>query len=260
LRLGKANGVGLHWTGTAVELRNSANVPTIVLDSAGNSRFDGPMTIGTAGGIWQALTGTFAAPRSGIKLWNNGGGGALGAFNADGANTARFDKSGLTLENTTTFWKPENSVKWALSNGTVFGLVTATENLALPFPEQFIEMGINPIYGESDATEAGIRIAKILDTNETYARITADGIGLYGSLNINGPGPTKIENDASIGGGLAVGASNVTPDSGAIHLQARTTTVTPWPGGVQLWAQTVNNVQKVYVKFGNGTVRELASA
>ena len=260
LRLGKANGVGLHWTGTAVELRNSANVPTIVLDSAGNSRFDGPMTIGTAGGIWQALTGTFAAPRNGIKLWNNGGGGALGAFDADGANTARFDKGGLTLENTANFWKPENSVKWALSNGAVFGLVTATENLITPVPERYIEMGVNPRYGQDDATEAGIRIAEILNTNSTYARITADDIGLYGSLNINGPGPTKIENDASIGGGLAVGASNVTPNSGAIHLQARTTTVTPWSGGVQLWAQTVNNVQKVYVKFGNSTVRELASA
>ena len=184
----------------------------------------------------------------------------MGAFDADGANTARFDKGGLTLENTANFWKPENSVKWALSNGAVFGLVTATENLITPVPERYIEMGVNPRYGQDDATEAGIRIAEILNTNSTYARITADDIGLYGSLNINGPGPTKIENDASIGGGLAVGASNVTPDTGAIHLQARTSTVTPWSGGVQLWSQTVNGVQKVYVKFGNGTVRELASA
>jgi hypothetical protein len=39
------------------------------------------------------LTGTFAAPRNGIKLWNNGGGGALlGRINANGANTARLDK------------------------------------------------------------------------------------------------------------------------------------------------------------------------
>ena len=66
--------------------------------------------------------------------------------------------------------------------------------------------------------------------------------------------------DTSISGGLAVGSSTVTPDTGAIHLQARTSTVTPWPTGAQLWAQTVGGVQKLYVKFGNGTVRELASA
>jgi hypothetical protein len=36
--------------------------------------------------------------------------------------------------------------------------------------------------------------------------------------------------------------------------------VTVWPGGGQLWVQTVGGVQKLYVKFGNGTVRELASA
>jgi len=36
--------------------------------------------------------------------------------------------------------------------------------------------------------------------------------------------------------------------------------VTVWPGGGQLYVQTVGGVQKLYVKFGNGTVRELASA
>jgi hypothetical protein len=121
-------------------------------------------------------------------------------------------------------------------------------------------MGVNPLYGQDKATEAGIRIAEMLDTNSTYARITADAIGFYGSLNINGPGLTKIENDASIGGGLAVGSTTITPDTGAMYLHARTSTVTPYTTGAIVWAQTVSGVQKLYVKFGNGTVRELASA
>ena len=251
LRLGKASGVGLHWTGTAVELRNSANVPTITLDAAGNSRFDGPMTIGEAGGIWQALTGTFTAPRNGIKLWNNGGGGVLGAFNADGLNTARFDKGGLTLDNTAAFWKPENSVKWALSNGEVFALVTASQ--MTDFNDRFVEMGIDPAYGQSEATDAGIRVGRYTDTaNSSYIRLTANGIGVYGSLNVN--------NNAAVQYGLAVGSTTPTPDAGALFLNARTSTVTVWPGGGQLYVQTVGGVQKLYVKFGNGTVRELASA
>jgi hypothetical protein len=259
LRLGKANGVGLHWTGTAVELRNSANVTTITLDASGNSRFDGPMTIGLNGGIWQALTGTFAAPRNGIKLWNNGGGGALWTYDANGVNTARLDKSGLTLENTATFWKPENSVKWALSNGAVFGLVTATENLGTPVPERYIEMGVNPLYGQDDATEAGIRIAEVLDTNSTYARITATDIGLYGSLGVNGP--ARIEGDTRIGGGAVIGDVNIDPLTGVLVMKERTAATSTTPADTaQIWVQDVAGVQKFYIKFANGVQRELATA
>jgi hypothetical protein len=257
LRLGTPGGVGFHWTGTAVELRNSNNQPTITLDASGNSRFDGAMTIGAAGGIWQALTGTFTAPRNGIKLWNNGGGGVLGAFNADGANTARFDKGGLTLENTTLFWKPENSVKWARANGTIFGVVTATE---VPGGvEKAIEIGLNPIYDQWYATGIGVRIGQFNnDPNDTYVDLFAKTINAAGDFLVTGQ--SRMDGRLNVGTGLAVGSTTITPDTGAMYLHARTSTVTPYTTGAIVWAQTVSGVQKLYVKFGNGTVRELASA
>jgi hypothetical protein len=64
----------------------------------------------------------------------------------------------------------------------------------------------------------------------------------------------------SISGGLSVGNTTAAPDAGALFLNARSSTITVWPGGGQLYVQTVGGVQKLYVKFGNGTVRELASA
>ena len=255
LRLGKANGVGLHWTGMAVELRNSNNIATIVLDSSGGSRFDGPMTIGANGGIWQALGGTFAAPRNGLKLWNDGGGAALWSFNADGDNTARFDKGGLTLKNTATYWKPENSVKWARDNGTVFAIVTATEDPG--WLDRYVEMGINPRYGQSDATAAGVRVGEFTDTaNSSYIRLTAADIALYG--------PTNVNSDLRVTGGLVVGDGVVTPPADGRILIKNSTGATTVPAGCALLyledSAATGNKQELWVRFADGTYVKLAGA
>jgi hypothetical protein len=251
LRLGKANGVGLHWTGTAVELRNSANTPMITLDSAGNSRFDGPMALGPNGGIWKAA-GTWAAPVSGLKLWNDGTGAALWSYDADGNNAARFDKGGLSLKNTNAYWKPENSVKWIRDNGQVFALVTASENT--DWLDRYIEMGIGPLYGQSAATETGIRIGEETDTPDSgYIRLTANDIGVYGPLHAN--------SDAIVNGGLAIGDATLDPLTGVLLMKERTAATAATPADTaQIWVQDVSGTQKLYIKFANGVQRELATS
>jgi len=100
------------------------------------------------------------------------------------------------------------------------------------------------------STETSLLVSNgtvLIDNNTANAGLFVSGSGFFAGGN-------------NVVGGLAVGSATATPDTGAIHLQARTSTVTPWPTGAQLWAQTVGGVQKLYVKFGNGTVRELASA
>ena len=257
LRLGKANGVGLHWTGTAVELRNSNNIATIVLDSSGGSRFDGPMTIGATGGIWQG-TGTFAAPKSGLKLWNDGTGAALWSFNANGDNTVRLDKGGVTIQNQV-FWKPENSIKWLRPDGNVSALITAAA--AADVAERFIEMGLNPRYGEWQATDAGLRIGIFNDNaNDTYAALFATNVEL--SLNVSVGGTLQVVQDGRIGGGLVVGNTTLDPLAGVLLMKERTAATAATPADTaQIWVQDMGGgVQKFYIKFANGVQRELATS
>jgi len=90
----------LFWSGTALQLRQNIT-PVITLANDGSSYFAGPMTLGASGGIWQG-TGTFNAPTTGLKLYNQGGIGRLATFNGgliqtamdtDGAFKAGWDGS-----------------------------------------------------------------------------------------------------------------------------------------------------------------------
>lgn len=46
-----------------------------------NSTFDGTISIGSSGGIYQG-TGTFASPTTGLKIWNDSGVGRIGGYNS----------------------------------------------------------------------------------------------------------------------------------------------------------------------------------
>ena len=269
MRLGTPTGVGLHWTGAAVELRNSTGAPTITLDASGNSRFDGAMTIGAAGGIWQG-TGTFASPATGLKLYNSDGVGRLSTYNG-GLEQVTINTAGQLVAGA-------GKVMLDRSGVVISGIVGASIP-ALRFATGTEESTYGYLDGGSGGVTLGLKGTTVL--NGPRLAITRDGLWLYhrglstATLYVtNGAIVADFENggvfsvndrlatvnEINVGTGLAVGSQTVTPDTGAIHLHARTSTVTPWPGGVQLWAQTVSGVQKLYVKFGNGTVRELASA
>ncbi len=132
-RIGAASGVGLRWTGSALEIRNSANAAVIELDGSGNSRFAGAMTIGTSGGIWQG-TGTFASPTTGLKIWNDGGVGRLATYSGGtaqvaidtsgrltaGAGAVRLDATGLNVVAGSAA-SGGGEFKWRSSGGALFG-------------------------------------------------------------------------------------------------------------------------------------------
>ena len=274
LRLGKANGVGLHWTGTAVELRNSNNQPTITLDASGNSRFDGAMTIGANGGIWQG-TGTFAAPTTGLKIYNSDGVGRLSTYNG-GLEQVTINTAGQLTAGQGAVIVDRVGVR-LIDNAPGAGRPSE-----IRFQESISSTQYGYIRGAAGIHEFRFGVQTSPSTSH-YMAVTSDGIALknagsYGGtlLVSNGGvvintesspfdalgvvGSASITSNGKIGGGLAVGSQTAAPDAGALFLNARTSTVTVWPGGGQLYVQTVGGVQKLYVKFGNGTVRELASA
>lgn len=99
-----------------------ANGGAIVLEGGGNSYFSGAMTIGTSGGIYQG-TGTFAAPTTGLKIWNSSGIGRIGGYNTGtlqwyantdgklyaGAGNAVLDSSGISVVGDGVFRIMENA-------------------------------------------------------------------------------------------------------------------------------------------------------
>lgn len=76
---GQVGGGNVKISGSAVQLRQGSDA-VISLNSDGTSRFDGPMTLGTGGGIYQG-TGSFASPTTGLKLWRDSGVGRIGGYN-----------------------------------------------------------------------------------------------------------------------------------------------------------------------------------
>jgi hypothetical protein len=74
---GKAN---LNWSGSDLELR-IYNATFIKLAGSGAATFEGAISLGTSGGLYQG-TGTFASPTTGLKLWRDSGVGRIGGYNA----------------------------------------------------------------------------------------------------------------------------------------------------------------------------------
>ena len=260
-RLGQPNGVALRWIGSELSIHNNAGNKVITFDSSGASRFEGPMTIGTAGGIWQG-TGTFAAPTTGLRIWNDGGVGRLATYNAGleqitintngqltaGANNVYLDREGITL-NSGSVQTDYSSVKFRSSTNVVFGAVYGTVNIN---NGQTI-MGLST-YQTNNATirahiaaHAGpIKEAVTLNTSESIVELTPGA--LWSSVAIR------------TGGGMTVGDSSIPPPS-TLRFKERTDNNTyPNSTQVDIFARTVGGVQKLYAKFGNGVVRELATA
>jgi hypothetical protein len=135
-RLGKATGLAVRWTGTAVELRDSANEAVIVLNST-SSYFAKHMTLGSSGGIWQG-SGTFSSPTTGLKIWNDGGIGRIGGFNSGaaqwyadtdgklyaGQGDVILDEDGITIIAAPSI-NTRNELKWVTSGGTEMLVIRA---------------------------------------------------------------------------------------------------------------------------------------
>lgn len=281
LRIGKAAGVGLHWTGEAVELRNSAGQAVILLNATGSSRFEREMTLGALGGIWQG-TGSFAAPTTGLKLWNDGGFGRLAGFNAGvlqvqmntagrfeaGAGKVVMDAGGLTfIEDATTYVAGRSSeIKFKRADGTQVGYIAGGFQGGLR-----LGAGVGPDSNYQLMNTAGwtAEMARVEFNARSGAVVgqLALGAGSFALTTTGGAGLASVGAMVNASGLRAVGALVVgdagssPPDTAVLRLKERTTAAGHPPAGfAQIWVQDLAGVQKLYIRFENGVIRELASA
>jgi hypothetical protein len=275
LRLGKANGVGLHWTGTALELRNSANVTTITLDASGNSRFDGPMTIGASGGIWQG-TGSFASPTTGLKIYNSSGVGRLSTYNAGleqitintagqlvtGDGRIAVDRNGLRLTaQDSPIYNPmlRFLTPGGVEYGNLGGLYT-TSYAGLLFGSRNGSRSAQ-IEIVQDAASESITLATTSDDNRIVVS-SGGSVSTLAASSIALTAPSiRMTGNAKVSGGIAIGDPNLAPLTAVLMMKERTADTGATPAdAAQIWVQDAAGVQKLYIKFANGVQRELATA
>jgi len=239
----------------------------MVFDSNGNSYFAGPMTIGALGGIWQG-TGSFATPTTGLKLYNSGGIGRLSTYNG-GLEQITINTSGQLVAGQGKVVLDRDGLGITVQNAPNLNSAVSFYSTGDTIPYGALEgVSLGGAYLLSLRTSIGGRMGRlVLDQSTTKEKIYMETTGGGSRLEVDsqygislGAPTIRLSGDTEVSGGLAVGSQTAAPDAGALFLNARTSTVTVWPGGGQLWVQTVGGVQKLYVKFGNGTVRELASA
>jgi len=263
MRLGKPNGQALRWDSADLFIRNAAGDRVIEFTAAGDSRFAGVMTIGTLGGIWQG-TGTFAAPTTGLKIWNNSGVGRLATYNGGleqitintsgqltaGEGKTTLDRNGLRLSSGGGAYSSTGSVNFYTADSQFIGYVGATNDVVRIKAEKItgsptgsteVDYWRNGNFQVLINREGALEGGNVFTVEPEYSLFTK-GV-LMKSL------------------GIGDGLFPPPPTAGVIRVAQRADNNTyPDSTQVDIFARTVGGVQKLYAKFGNGTVRELATA
>jgi hypothetical protein len=257
LRMGKAAGAAVHWTGEAVELRNSTNTPTITLDNAGNSQFTGIMTIGPSGSIQQG-TGVIGTNFTGVRIHQELGRGIFSIY-----GTSRFvvhDNAGNSVGEIGGYPAGGgmlNAQELSIGSYGPFmrGLSLIADSTAGAMAIVGLRSGGSDCSvlmrcGEGTASQAEIRIESVPESKTTIMAATTD---------ISGSVVAGV--DVRLGGGLAIGDTTLDPLTGVLLMKERTAATAATPTDTaQIWVQDVSGTQKLYIKFANGVQRELATA
>lgn len=167
--------------------------------------------------------------------------------------------SGFTLRNSTDVYQADRSIRWMKPSGAVVGALSVRNSSTDLY---YMELGIRPSFNDVLSNISiriyddfvGSRIDLMADTVYTPGGMSiAANLGVNGYLNTNG-----VLRTAKV---LVVGDTSVSPTSnGSIYMKERTATVTPISGFGAVWIQNESGTQKLYVKFANGVVRQLATA
>ena len=259
MRLGKAAGVGLRWTGAAIELRNSANAAVIELDSSGNSRFAGPMTLGTAGGIWQGSGGTFAAPVSGFRLSNSGGKGRIEMFPATGSPVV-LDENGLSIPTRQTAGsalKNVNEIAFLhryLATDYKAGGLTGYGEYSAQFGRSAARLYVTNKAGTQTRAYMEVFHYEEGAANTDTIELNAPGLIWLNGARIRTEGPVEATYTVRTSAGMVVGQSNDiagtgTPPSGVLRFVERAGLPTVPGGYADLYVGVENGVQGLYIKF-----------
>jgi len=190
LRVGNPAAAHMRYTSSdgMLAMRQAGN-DVITFKSDGTSYFERDMKLGASGGIWQASTGSFASPKSGLKIWNASGEGRLALFDNNGYQvmTLRSDRG---LEAATPFGGTSTLISLATSpGGTVIGGLTFTD-----FPDHYgfdlymssHQTGVRTYYTELatgiDIYNSDIKLA--LNSTDKFLYLTATGSS-YPSFYLN---------------------------------------------------------------------------
>lgn len=214
------------------------------------------MTIGTGGGIWQGA-GTFAAPTTGLKIWNDGGVGRLATYktgleqitiNTDGQLIAgegrvSLDRTGLKIIAVSSGDFEPSRIHFKTTGGQPVGWLIGTNSFVALNAQQ------PGAYSEIVSWRNGIIDFRISNDGTTTTNLVSfmhDRAAFTSSI--------------STMGGIVMGDTG-TAHTGVLRIKERTDNNTyPNSTQVDIFARTVGGVQKLYAKFGNGVVRELATA
>jgi len=225
--------IGLSAAGI-LTVKDSGGAAVFTFDASAGAEFTKPLTLGTAGGIFQG-TGTFASPTTGLKMWNDGGVGRIAGYNAgvlqwygntDGklywaAGKGCLSATGIDVAISTSY-ADDRAYNFS-SGGTIYsqlrGYTNAGHNylglIAVPGTENtYIDIAASAYTGKMGR----IRLSAYDPAGDVYADLIYSATAKTFSLGSAGGGNvflvTNIDTasaDARISGGLYVGSVVIDP-------------------------------------------------
>jgi len=211
-----------------LEVKDSAGAAVFTFNASAGAEFTKPLTIGAAGGIYQG-TGTFAAPTTGLKLWNDGGVGRLAGYNAGilqagfstsgileaGGGNVKLDSSGVVVVLDTTF-STARSYRLIDNSGNDVGYFgglygTSLDHISIKTPGTVNKDGRIEIHSsgwDDSSQEATVDISAYVGSSRCYIEIHNDP---------DSENYIKMSPGLRIAGGLYVGSTGTDPDADDIH-------------------------------------------
>lgn len=170
--------------------------------------------------------------------------------------------AGIEIQSSNEAYEYERTIRWQRPSGALVAAISALGDGTYTR----LDIGVTPTFNQPDMTENGLHIRHLLSRpyGDLQHRVELYGWGVIdiaSGHHIQLSGPYVTTSPLRVNGALVVGDITVAPSSnGSIYLKERTATVSASSGFGAVWIQNVSGVQKLYVKFANGVVRELATA
>lgn len=203
-----------------------------------DSIFDGVVTIGTSGGIYQG-TGTFASPTTGLKMWNDSGAGRLAGYNTGtlqveigtdgkltaGAGNVILDAGGIQVAVSTSY-ADQRSIQFTNSgslSASIRSFHDATDHgISLYVPSVASRDGNIFIEAYAPTTyEAYIELqAKSGSSVTTSLFLVADddAVSQYAQFSDD----LKVIKDVHVGLGIMLGSTTLDPPTGELCFNSTT--------------------------------------
>ncbi len=208
-----SNSPNLYFDGSNLNLRtNTTNV--ITLASTGAATFEGAISFGTNGGIYQGSSGTFSSPGTGLKIWRDSSVGRIAGYNtgtaqwyadtdgrlyAGGGNTM-IDVSGLHIANSGSSRGLRLYQQDTYTDTYKVGELWALSDLT---PRVYLAAGRSTSVGDATTTSGVLALTAYSTSSDISITLDAPSavISISGDIDIN-------DNDIYDVGSIAIGTSS----------------------------------------------------